>query len=1193
MLRRLDDAVRDGDRILGVVRATHMAANGRGRAYMAPNAGGQAKALARLLERAAIEPGSIGYVESQATGSPLADLFDITGLARTVGGAGRAAPLPVGTLKSALGHLEAASGVAQVTKVLGMLERGVLMPTPGVGALHPDIAAAAGAELTVCRARAPWPRHDGEPPRRALVESFGAGGATAFAIIEEWQGGEAAPPSPEARHVVPLSARTATALRALAQALLEHLRTGDSDLAALAWTLQTGRAALDHRLACVAGSAEELEEMLEAWLDGEPGGWHEGVRASNGGAPTEPAGAAQDDLAAFWAAGGSLDWAARWQGSRPSPVALPTYPFEHRPYWLSGAPAVAAPIAVAKRRAVVLDGPADIDALVVREVPLEPPGEGEVQIRVRAFALNFADLLSLRGLYPNLDRYPFLPGFEVAGEVVAVGRGVQKLAIGDAVMALAGGHGGQADHVNLPEAVVALKPEGMGWAEAAASPIGYLTMRLALDRADLQPGETVLIQSAAGGTGPFAVQMAIERGATVIATAGSRAKLAMLRRLGVEHGIDYLAEDFAARVREITGGRGVDVVLNTIGGEAIQKGVDLLAPGGRYVEIAVGGLASAGPIDLSRLTANQSIISVNLGRLLANGVAARRALDAMTKDLAAGRIRPVISETFPFNRLEEAYRQIDERRNVGKVVVLVDEGELPAVVEAPVRAAPARPPAPAAGSIGPAVAAIVGEILALDEADLDPDRPLQEMGLSSVSGLAIMRAIQDRLGIAAPTTALWQHGSVRALTLYLEGLGGAPAAAPQDAAALLLLRERGEGRAHDPLVPIETRGTRPPSFWVHGAPGEVSWVVRLSEALGPDYPVFGIEAQGVGDGAPPQRSIARMAQRYVEAMRRQQPEGPYRLGGYSGGGVIAFEMVRQLQAAGQEVERLVLLDAWAPGNPALAGMEEVYGPSFVFLLAVNWLGSRWGMAAPLQSETLAGLGREAALERALDHLYAQVSPAIGRERVRAVLDGMERVGRAIGRALSRYTAEPLARPVGEVLMIRCAHDMSPEGNPLALPAFLAEADYRAGWEELLGHAMRSVEVGCDHFNLLADPFREEVARAITALDASSAASKGNGHEKDRLHKVVEEQIRAVLPDLPQDAIRPGVTLTELGATSIDRAEVASGSMEALGIVVPLGELAAVADVDELIAVLARHLPKLNGSGGHGHEVEGVALRSRA
>ncbi len=1043
--------------------------------------------------------------------------------------------------------------------------------------------------------RAPWPRPRSQTPRRALVESFGAGGATAFAIIEEWHGSAAPPPPSQEGYVVPLSARTPTALRARAQVLLDHLGTSEPDLVSLAWTQQTGRAALDHRLAIVARSIEDLEEGLEAYLAGTRGGWHEGVRSSNGGSPTSPSGSGLDDLAAFWAKGGSLDWAARWQGPRPSPVALPTYPFEHRRYWLSGASAAAMPSTVTTRRAVVLEGPSDIDGLSIREIPLTPPGEGEVQIRVRAFALNFADLLSLRGLYPNLDHYPFLPGFEVAGEVTAVGRGVQKLALGDAVMALAGGHGGQADHVNLPEAVVALKPEGMSWPEAAASPIGYLTMRLALDRADLQPGETVLVQSAAGGTGPFAVQMAIERGATVIATAGSQAKLDMLRRLGVEHGIDYLSEDFAARVREVTGGRGVDVVLNTIGGEAIQKGIDLLAPGGRYVEIAVGGLAKAGAIDLSRLTANQSIIAVNLGRLLASPTAARRALDAMTKDLAARRVRPVISETFSFARLADAYRQIDERHNVGKVVVSVDEDDLPAVVEAPVLVAPRKPAAPAVApqALGPGVAAIVAEVLALEASDLDPDRPLQELGLSSVSGLAIMRAINDRLGIAAPTTALWEHASLRALTRYLEGLGGEPAAAPHDAAALLLLRERGEGRAHDPLVPIETRGTRPASFWVHGAPGEVSWVVRLSEALGPDYPVFGLEAQGVGDGAAPQRSIPRMAQRYVEAMRRRQPEGPYRLGGYSGGGVIAFEMVRQLQVAGHKVERLVLLDAWAPGNPALAGMEEVYGPSFVFLLAVNWLGSRWGMAVPLQPEALAGLERDAALERALDHLYAEVTPSIERERVRAVLDGMERVGRAIGRALSRYVAEPLARPVGEVLMIRCAHDMSPEGNPLALPTFLAEADYRAGWEELLGQAMLSVDVGCDHFNLLADPFREEVARAIIALDAPVTAPKANGHDEDRLHRVVEAQLRAVLPDLPAGAIRPGVTLTELGATSIDRAEVASGSMEALGIVVPLGELAAVADVDALVAVLARHLPKPNGAAGHGHEAEGVPLTGRA
>ncbi|AZC26527.1 GNAT family N-acetyltransferase [Pseudomonas sessilinigenes] len=326
-------------------------------------------------------------------------------------------------------------------------------------------------------------------------------------------------------------------------------------------------------------------------------------------------------------------------------------------------------------RQLRIEGPGRIDELQPIEAPLLPLGPDEVRIAVRAFALNFGDLLCVSGLYPTQPPYPFTPGFEASGVVLEVGGEVSRVALGDAVFALAGeALGAHASVMTCPQDRVFALPQGLSFEEACALPVVALTMIASFARAQVKPGERVLIQTATGGTGLIAVQLAQHAGAQVYATAGSQEKLDYLAGLGVAHRINYREEDFEQAVSRLTQGQGVDVVINTLADDALQKGFNCLAPGGRYVELAMTALKSARSIDLSRLNDNQSFISIDLRKQTRdNPVLLQELADEMTRLLEAGVIRPTLSRVFAFSEVQDAYRWLADRRNIGKVVVRVPQ----------------------------------------------------------------------------------------------------------------------------------------------------------------------------------------------------------------------------------------------------------------------------------------------------------------------------------------------------------------------------------------------------------------------------------------------------------------------------------------------------------------------------------------
>jgi putative PIG3 family NAD(P)H quinone oxidoreductase len=310
--------------------------------------------------------------------------------------------------------------------------------------------------------------------------------------------------------------------------------------------------------------------------------------------------------------------------------------------------------------------------LRLEEVPDPAPGPGEVLLRVHATALNHADLQQVRGLYPPPPGESTIPGLEAAGVVAAVGEGVAGWRVGDRAMALLAG-GGHAERVAAPVGQLLPIPASLSFVEAAALPeVGLTAWTNLVHEGGLQPGETVLITAAASGVGTFAVQLARELGARVLVAGRSVERLQALRPLGAEAALE-LDDELPARVRELTGGAGADLVIDLVGGEAIVGHLDCLRERGRLVLVGLlgGGKATLPlfPLMRRRLRLIGSVLRARSRDEKAALVAAFG--DFALPRLADGRLRPVVDRVLPFSRITEAYAAVEHGGLLGKVVVSV------------------------------------------------------------------------------------------------------------------------------------------------------------------------------------------------------------------------------------------------------------------------------------------------------------------------------------------------------------------------------------------------------------------------------------------------------------------------------------------------------------------------------------------
>ena len=321
-------------------------------------------------------------------------------------------------------------------------------------------------------------------------------------------------------------------------------------------------------------------------------------------------------------------------------------------------------------RAIVVDRWMEPRELALREVPEPEPRPGTLLVEVRAAGCNFFDILMVQGRYQVKPPFPFVPGAEIAGVVRAVGPGVAGFAPGDAVLSSCG-LGGFADLALAPAASTWPLPSGMSFEAGAALPLIYPTSYAGLVfRAGLQPGEDLLVHAAAGGVGTAAVQIGKALGARVIATAGGPEKLAIARREGADALVDYEREDFVARVQELTGGKGADVIYDSVGGDVFDRSLKCIAWNGRLLVI---GFASG---RIPSVAANRILLKNIAVTGLHWGAHATKEHAKVAQTFAAlfelhrkGQIRPVIFDRFPLERVPEALEALGSRRSFGKVIV--------------------------------------------------------------------------------------------------------------------------------------------------------------------------------------------------------------------------------------------------------------------------------------------------------------------------------------------------------------------------------------------------------------------------------------------------------------------------------------------------------------------------------------------
>lgn len=322
-------------------------------------------------------------------------------------------------------------------------------------------------------------------------------------------------------------------------------------------------------------------------------------------------------------------------------------------------------------RAVEIRQAGGPEALTSCERPVPQPAAGEVLIAVAAAGVNRPDVFQREGRYAPPPGASDLPGLEVAGVVAAVGEDVRRWRVGDQVCALLAG-GGYAAYAVAPEGQCLPRPEPLSLVEAAAVPETFFTVWAnVVERGRLQAGESLLVHGGSSGIGTTAIQLARHVGATVFATAGSAEKCDACERLGARRAVDYSREDFVDVVRAETGGRGVDVVLDMVGGDYVPRNLSLLAEDGRLVQIAVlqGARATVdvGLVMRRRLTLTGSTLRP---RPVAEKARLAAALETTVWPwLTAGSVRPLVHATFPLEAAAEAHRLMESSRHIGKIVL--------------------------------------------------------------------------------------------------------------------------------------------------------------------------------------------------------------------------------------------------------------------------------------------------------------------------------------------------------------------------------------------------------------------------------------------------------------------------------------------------------------------------------------------
>lgn len=323
--------------------------------------------------------------------------------------------------------------------------------------------------------------------------------------------------------------------------------------------------------------------------------------------------------------------------------------------------------------AIAIQGKGGPEVLVAEQLPVPRPGPGQVLIRIAAAGVNRPDVLQRKGLYPAPKGHSTLPGLEASGTIAAVGEGANRFKTGDSVMALLNG-GGYAEYAIADEPATLPVPDGVSMVEAAAIPETFFTVwHNVFERGALKSGEWFLVHGGTSGIGVTAIQLAVAFGAKVIATAGSAEKCAACLALGAKRAVDYTQVDFVEAVKAETEGRGVDVILDMVGGDYVDRNIRSLADDGRLVNIGYQS-GSKVTVDMMRVMLKRLTLTGSTLRIRPTEVkgAIAHAVEVHALPLvASGKIKVQIDSTFPLSEAPAAHARMESSQHIGKIVLTV------------------------------------------------------------------------------------------------------------------------------------------------------------------------------------------------------------------------------------------------------------------------------------------------------------------------------------------------------------------------------------------------------------------------------------------------------------------------------------------------------------------------------------------
>jgi putative PIG3 family NAD(P)H quinone oxidoreductase len=324
-------------------------------------------------------------------------------------------------------------------------------------------------------------------------------------------------------------------------------------------------------------------------------------------------------------------------------------------------------------REIFFDGAGGPEVIKLRAAPVPAPGPGKVLVDVVAAGINRPDCIQRAGLYPPPPGETEVPGLEIAGRIVAVGDGVTGLALGDEICALVGS-GGYADYCLADASLCLPKPKALTLTEAAGVPETFFTVYdNVFTRGALKPGESFLVHGGSSGIGSTAIQLAKYFGAKVFATAGSAEKVAFCKKLGADIALNYREQDFVAEIKALTGKKGVDVILDMVGGPYVQKNLSALAPDGRLVQIAFLQGSKVKDFDFMALMLKR--LTLTGATLRSRPLKAKEAIAAALREkvwplLDSGAVKPILHATFPLEEARAAHELMESSAHLGKIVLM-------------------------------------------------------------------------------------------------------------------------------------------------------------------------------------------------------------------------------------------------------------------------------------------------------------------------------------------------------------------------------------------------------------------------------------------------------------------------------------------------------------------------------------------